>query len=313
MKIISGNSNISLSNEIASSLGVSLMSAQIQRFPDKEIFVEIHETVRGEDVFIIQPMSYPANDNIMELLIMIDALKRGSAKQITAVIPYYGYARQDRKTGPRTPISAKLMANLITTSGASRILTMDLHSAQIHGFFDIPVDNLLARPVFYKDINNLKNEGEDFIVVAPDVGAVISARELAKNLNTDLAVVDKRRERPGVSKVMNIIGDVRGRNCILLDDMIDSGGSICNASYALREQGALDIRAYATHGILSELSVDRLEEAPLKEVVITNSILMTEKVAKSEKIRQISIAPLLAEAIQRISEERSVSSLFNII
>ena len=312
MKLISGNSNICLSNEIAQALGTSLMEAQVQRFLDKEIFVEIAENIRGEDVFVIQPMSYPANDTIMELLIMIDTLKRGSARRITAVIPYYGYARQDRKTGPRTPISAKLIANLVTISGANRILTMDLHSAQIQGFFDIPVDNLSAKPVFYKDIQALGLLKEKVVIVAPDAGSVVSARELAKNLNVDLAVIDKRRERPGVSKVMNIIGNIKGKHCLLLDDMIDSGGTICNAARALKEQGAVDVRAYATHGILSSQAVEMLEEAPFKEIVITNSILMTEKVAKSKKIRQTSIAPLLAEAIQRISEERSVSSLFDI-
>ncbi len=311
MKLISGNSNLSLAQEIAAELSVPLMNAQIRRFADKEIFVEILENVRGEDVFIIQPMSYPANDNIMELLIMMDALKRASARRITAVVPYYGYARQDRKTGPHTPISAKLMANLITAAGANRILTMDLHSSQIQGFFDIPLDNLFARPIFYKDI--LSKNKENIMIVAPDAGAMLRARGLAKSLGVELAVIDKRRDKSGSSEVMNIIGNVEKKHCILLDDMIDSGGTFCNAAVVLKEKGALDIVGYATHGILSGGAVTNLEKSPLKEIIITNSILMTEKVAKSEKIRQISIASLLADAIQRISDERSVSSLFDIV
>ena len=310
MKVLAGNSNRPLAEAISTCLGVPLTKASIRRFSDMEVFVEILENVRGEDVFVIQSTSFPANDNLMELLVTIDALRRGSARRITAVIPYYGYARQDRKTGPRTPISAKLVANLITQAGANRVLTMDLHAGQIQGFFDIPTDNLMAAPVFEKDIRASFGDISDVTIVSPDVGGVVRARSLAKRLDVDLAIIDKRRERAGVSEVMNIIGDVDGRRCILLDDIVDSGGTLCNAAVALKEAGAKSVSAYCTHGVLSGGAVARVAVSPLEALVTTDSIQATEAVRVSRNTRQLTIAPLLAEAIMRISEERSVSSLF---
>ena len=311
MKIMAGNSNLPLARAIAAYLELPLTDAAVRRFADEEIFVEIHENVRGEDVFVLQSTSYPANDNLMELLICIDALKRASAKRITAVVPYFGYARQDRKPGPRTPISAKLVANLITTAGADRVLAVDLHAGQIQGFFDIPTDNLFAAPVMAADI--LARNGDDgLMVVSPDVGGVVRARALAKRLNNaPLAIVDKRRDKPGVSEVMNIIGDVKGRTCILIDDIIDSGGTLCNAAQALMDAGAASVTAYITHGVLSGAAVSRVNNSALKELVITDSILPTEETQKSDKIRLLTIAPLIGEAIRRIADESSVSSLFD--
>tara|TARA_A100001391_G_scaffold101953_3_gene67808 strand:- start:8677 stop:9612 length:936 start_codon:yes stop_codon:yes gene_type:complete len=311
MKIMSGNANLPLARAIAGYLEVPLTDASVRRFADEEIFVEIHENVRGEDVFIIQSTSFPANDNLMELLIGIDALRRASARRITAVLPYFGYARQDRKPGPRTPISAKLVANLITEAGANRVLSVDLHAGQIQGFFDIPTDNLYAAPVMAADIQ-ARYGNEDLMVVSPDVGGVVRARALAKRLdNAPLAIVDKRRERPGESEVMNIIGNVQGRHCILIDDIIDSGGTLCNAASALMDQGAKSVAAYITHGVLSGGAVARVNGSALKELVITDSILPTEASLASERIRVLSVAPLVGEAIRRIADESSVSSLFD--
>ena len=310
MKILTGNSNRPLAEAISAYLNLPLTKASMRRFSDMEIFVEIDENVRGEDVFVIQSTSYPANDNLMELLVALDALKRGSARRTTAVIPYYGYARQDRKSGPRTPISAKLVANLITSAGADRVLTLDLHAGQIQGFFDIPTDNLYAAPVFTKDIYDRYN-GDDMTVVSPDVGGVLRARAIAKRLDAELAIIDKRRERAGVSEVMHIIGDVESRRCIILDDIVDSAGTLCNAAVALMEAGAKSVCAYVTHGVLSGGAVARVSASPLQELVMTDSIQATEAVRVAQNIRQISIAPLLGEAMHRISEERSVSSLFD--
>ncbi|HET8729326.1 MAG TPA: ribose-phosphate pyrophosphokinase [Alphaproteobacteria bacterium] len=310
MKILACNSNRPLSEAISAYLQTPLTKAAIRRFADMEVFAEILENVRGEDVFVIQSTSYPANDNLMELLVTMDALRRGSARRITAVLPYYGYARQDRKTGPRTPISAKLVANLITEAGADRVLTLDLHAAQIQGFFDIPLDNLFSAPVFVKDIQERRN-GSDLVIVSPDVGGVLRARAIAKRLEADLAIIDKRRERAGVSEVMNIIGDIEGRKCILVDDIVDSAGTLCNAAVALMEKGAESVSAYVTHGVLSGGAVARVSASPIEELVTTDSILATEAVRVSHNIRQITIASLMGEAMQRISEERSVSSLFN--
>ncbi len=310
MKIIACNSNRPLAEAISAYVNLPLTRASVRRFSDMEVFVEIEENVRGEDVFVIQSTSYPANDNLMELLVALDALRRGSARRITAVIPYFGYARQDRKSGPRTPISAKLVSNLITEAGADRVLTLDLHAGQIQGFFDIPTDNLYAAPVMSRDIGERKN-GEELVIVSPDVGGVVRARGLAKRLDADLAIIDKRRERAGVSEVMNIIGDVEGRRCILVDDIVDSAGTLCNASVALTEAGASAVSAYVTHGVLSGGAVARVSSSPLESLVITDSIMATEAVRVSHNIEQLSIAPLMAEAIQRISEESSVSSLFN--
>jgi ribose-phosphate pyrophosphokinase len=310
MKLIAGNSNRPLAEAISAYLGIALTQAAIRRFSDMEIFVEILENMRGQDVFVLQSTSYPANDNLMELLILIDALKRASAKRITAVVPYYGYARQDRKTGPRTPISAKLVANILTTAGAQRVLTLDLHAGQIQGFFDIPVDNLMSAPVFTTDINENLN-GSDLVIVSPDVGGVVRARAIASRLDADLAIIDKRRERAGVSEVMNIIGEVDGRKCVLVDDIVDSAGTLCNAAEALIKEGASEVAAYVTHGVLSGGAVGRVSASPLEELVITDSILATEAVRVSKSVRQLSIAPLLGEAIKRISEEASVSSLFD--
>ncbi len=309
MKVLSCNSNRPLAEAIATYLNVSLTEADVRRFADMEVFVEIHENVRGEDVFIIQSTSYPANDNIMELLVCLDALRRGSARRVTAVLPYYGYARQDRKSGPRTPISAKLLANLITSAGADRILTIDLHAAQIQGFFDIPADNLYSAPVFKTDIISRYNSNE-LVVVSPDVGGVIRARAIASRIEADLAIIDKRRPRAGISEVMNIIGDVSGRHCIMVDDIIDSGGTLCNAAQALIDAGAITVDAYVTHGVLSGGAVSRVASSPLNSLVTTDSIQSTEAMRVATNIRQITIAPLLGEAIRRIHEERSVSSLF---
>jgi ribose-phosphate pyrophosphokinase len=310
MKLISCNSNRPLAEAMAACLGMRLTQAAIRRFSDMEVFVEILENVRGEDAFVIQSTSYPANDNLMELLITLDALKRGSARRITAVIPYFGYARQDRKTAPRAPISAKLVANLITTAGADRVLTLDLHAGQIQGFFDIPVDNLYGAPTFAKDIRGAYDNGE-LVIISPDVGGVLRARGMAERLNADLAIIDKRRQRAGVSEVMNIIGDVDGRRCILIDDIVDSAGTLCNASQALKDAGAKDVSAYVTHGVLSGDAVGRVSASPMAKLVVTDSIQATEAVRLAAKITQLTIAPLMAEAIRRIAEESSVSSLFD--
>jgi len=310
MKLVAGNSNAPLAEAIAAYLDEPLCAAVVRRFSDEEVFVEIQENVRGEDVFVIQSTSYPANDNLMELLICIDALRRASARRITAVLPYFGYARQDRKPGPRTPISAKLVANLITTAGANRVLTMDLHAGQIQGFFDIPTDNLYAAPVMVRDMKETLN-GEDLVIVSPDVGGVVRARALAKRLDVPLAIVDKRRERAGESEVMNIIGDVTAKHCIMVDDIVDSAGTLCNAAAALIQAGAHKVSAYVTHGVLSGGAVARVGASKLDSLVITDSILGTEAVRVSKKIRQLTIAPLFGEAMRRVAEETSVSSLFD--
>jgi ribose-phosphate pyrophosphokinase len=310
MKILTGNSNRPLAEAISTYLGLPLTKASVRRFSDMEVFVEILENVRGEDVFVIQPTSYPANDHLMELLVTLDALRRASARRATAVIPYYGYARQDRKSGSRTPISAKLVANMITAAGADRVLTLDLHAGQIQGFFDIPTDNLYAEPVLVKDIHE-NHSGEDLVIVSPDVGGVFRARQIARRLDADLAIVDKRRERAGVSEVMNIIGDVAGRRCILVDDIVDSAGTLCNAAEALMSSGAEAVYAYVTHGVFSGGAVARVVASPIESMVTTDSIVATDAVRAARNIRQVTIAPLMAEAIRRISEERSVSSLFD--
>ncbi len=311
MKLMAGNANLPLARAIASYLETPLTDASVRRFADEEIFIEIHENVRGEDVFIVQSTSFPANDNLMELLIGIDALRRASARRITAVVPYFGYARQDRKPGPRTPISAKLVANLITQAGANRVLSVDLHAGQIQGFFDIPTDNLFAAPVMAADIL-ARHGGKDLMVVSPDVGGVVRARSLAKRLdNAPLAIVDKRRERPGESEVMNIIGEVKGRTCILIDDIVDSGGTLCNAAEALTEAGADSVAAYISHGVLSGGAVARVNKSALTELVITDTILPTEAALQSNRIRVLTIAPLIGEAMRRIADESSVSSLFD--
>ncbi len=311
MKLMAGNANKPLAEAIAAYLQVELTNASVKRFSDMEVFVEIHENVRGQDVFVVQPTSYPANDNLMELLVTLDALRRASAERVTAVIPYYGYARQDRKTAPRTPITARLVANLITQAGASRVVTLDLHSGQIQGFFDIPLDNLYAQPVFINDIKDRYSENGGPMIVSPDVGGVVRARAIAKRLDTDLAIIDKRREQAGVSEVMNIIGDVKDRDCILIDDMVDSAGTLCNAAVALMNDGAKSISAYVTHGVLSGGAVGRVSASPMRELVITDSIQATEAVRLADNVRQLSIAPLMAEAVKRISSESSVSSLFD--
>ena len=309
MKIVACNSNRPLAEAVAKTLDLPLTKASIRRFADMEVFVEIHENVRGEDVFVVQSTSYPANDNLMELLITMDALRRSSARRITAVLPYFGYARQDRRSAGRTPISAKLVANLITEAGAHRVLTMDLHAGQIQGFFDIPVDNMFAAPLFSRHIKeNYKDH--DLMIVSPDVGGVLRARAIATRINCDLAIIDKRRERAGTSEVMNVIGDVDGRDCLLVDDMVDSGGTHCNAAEALIKHGARSVSAYVTHGVLSGGAVARIEASPIQMMTITDSILATEAVANSPNIRQLTIAPLLADAIRRTAEESSVSALF---
>ncbi len=309
MKLISGNSNSVLSDQISNYLDVPLTQVNIKRFSDKEIFVEIMENIRGQDTFFLQSTSYPANDHVMELLIAIDALKRGSARRITAVVPYFGYARQDRKTGGRTPISAKLVADLITAAGADRVLTLELHAGQIQGFFNIPVDNLSATPVFKAHIED-KFSGENICVVSPDVGGVIRARKLAKRINADLAIIDKRREQAGVSEVMNVIGDVKDKVCILVDDIVDSGGTLCNAAVALEQEGAKEVHSYVVHGVLSGKAVERVKKSPLKTLVVTDSIMATQEMIDAPNIEQISIANLVGEAAKRIHEERSVSELF---
>ncbi|HEY3799019.1 MAG TPA: ribose-phosphate pyrophosphokinase [Caulobacteraceae bacterium] len=311
MKLLAGNSNALLSGAIARVLDLPLTKANIRRFSDNEVFVVIEENVRGEDVFVVQSTSYPANDNLMELLICVDALARASARRITAVMPYYGYARQDRKTGGRTPISAKLVANLITRAGADRVLTMDMHSGQIQGFFDIPTDNLLATPLMAGDLQARERKAGELMIVSPDVGGVSRARTLAERLNADLAIVDKRRSGPGVSEVMNIIGDVKDRRCILYDDIVDSGGTLCNAADALLKAGAVAVSAYVTHGVLSGAAVERIKNSVLTELVTTDSIEATDAVAACDKIRQISCANLIGEAVRRIANEESVSKLFD--
>ncbi|MCA0319359.1 MAG: ribose-phosphate pyrophosphokinase [Proteobacteria bacterium] len=310
IKIVSGNSNRPLAEAIGTYLQTPPAKASVRRFADMEIFVEIQENVRGEDVYIVQSTSFPTNDHLMELLIICDALRRSSAKRITAVIPYFGYARQDRRSGSRTPISAKLVANLITRSGADRVMTLDLHAGQIQGFFDIPTDNLFAAPLLAKDIRD-NREIADVMVVSPDVGGVVRARALAKRIDAQLAIVDKRRERPGESEVMNVIGDVEGKSCILVDDIVDSGGTLVNAAEALLARGAKDVSAYITHGVLSGGAVSRITASKLKELVITDSIQPTEAVRVARNIRTLSVANLIGEAIARTASEESVSSLFD--
>ena len=309
MKLVAGNSNRPLAEASANYLDVALARCVVRRFADKEIFVEVQENVRGEDVFIIQSTSAPANDHLMELLILCDALKRASARRITAVVPYFGYARQDRKPGPRTPISAKLVANMIVRAGADRVLTLDLHAGQIQGFFDIPTDNLFAAPAMVNDIKDVMAK-DNIMVVSPDVGGVVRARGLAKRIDAPLAIVDKRRERPGESEVMNVIGDVAGHSCILMDDIVDSGGTLVNAAEALLKQGAKQVAGYITHGVLSGGAIARVMASQLTELVITDSIMPSDAVVSAHNIRVLSIAPLLGEAIARTAEEKSVSSLF---
>ncbi len=309
MKIFSGNSNIPFAQAVANYMDTTLSKCSVRRFADNEVFVEVQETVRGQDVFIVQPTSSPVNDNLMELLIMLDTFRRSSARRITAVVPYFGYARQDRRSAPRTPISAKLVANLIVSAGANRVVTMDLHAGQIQGFFDIPVDNLMAAPVIVKDIMYHFRDKTPMIV-SPDVGGVVRARTIAKRLHADLAIIDKRRERAGVSEVMNIIGDVKGQDCILVDDIVDSAGTLCNAAIALKEAGANSVHAYVTHGVLSGEAVNRVTASPLESLVITDTIAANEAVKNARNIRIVSVAELVGESILRISEERSVTSLF---
>ena len=309
MKLLSCNSNISLSEEIAKNLDIPLTKASVRKFSDEEIFVEVNENVRGQDVYVLQSTSKPANDNLIELLVCIDALKRASANQITAVIPYFGYARQDRKPGPRTPITAKLVANLLTTSGADRVLTIDLHAGQIQGFFDIPVDNLYAAPILLSDIKE-NFDINNTVIISPDVGGVVRARYIANRLNTSLAIVDKRREAANISEVLNIIGEVNGKDCILIDDIVDTAGTLTNASEALLKVGANSVSAYVSHGVLSGPALQRIRESNLKELVTTNTILEIKN-EKKNKIRRLSVAPLIAEAVKRIDNHSSVSSLFN--
>ena len=310
MHIISGNSNPILAREISEELKVEIIDVSVTRFSDQEVFVEINENIRGKNIFVIQSTSMPANDNVMELLITIDALKRASANTVTAVIPYFGYARQDRKVGPRTPISAKLIADILTTAGINRLLTIDLHAGQIQGFFNIPVDNLYAAPVITKDIlDNYKNK--DLVVISPDVGGVVRARGIAKRINGDLAIVDKRRDKANESEVMNIIGNIKGRDCIIVDDIVDTAGTLCNAAEALIESGAKSVSAYITHGVLSGPAVERIKTSKLNELVITDSIAPTKLILDASNIRILNLAPLIAEAIKRISSDSSVSSLFD--
>jgi len=311
MKLLAGNSNLALARAIAETLDLPLTKAQVRRFSDNEVFVRIEENVRGEDVFVVQSTSYPANDNLMELLICIDALTRASAKRITAVLPYFGYARQDRKTDGRTPISAKLVANLITRAGAHRVLTMDLHAGQIQGFFDIPTDNLLPTPVLADDIRVHYRKSDELLIVSPDPGGVVRARALANRLDADLAIVDKRRSGPGHSEVMNIIGDVRERRCIIYDDIVDSAGTLCNAAEAMIKAGATEVSAYVTHGVLSGAAMERVANSSLKELVVTDSIEANEQAKDTAKVRRLSVAPLIGEAIRRIANEESVSKLFD--
>ena len=310
MHIISGNSNPILAREISKELKVEIIDVSVTRFSDQEVFVEINENIRGKNIFVIQSTSMPANDNVMELLITIDALKRASANTVTAVIPYFGYARQDRKVGPRTPISAKLIADILTTAGIDRLLTIDLHAGQIQGFFDIPVDNLYAAPVITKDIlDYYKNK--DLVVISPDVGGVVRARGIAKRINGDLAIVDKRRDKANESEVMNIIGNIKGRDCIIVDDIVDTAGTLCNAAEALIESGAKSVSAYISHGVLSGPAVERIKTSKLNELVITDSIAPTKLILDASNIRILNLAPLIAEAIKRISSDSSVSSLFD--
>ena len=308
MKIIACNSNKILAESICSYIGVKIANTSLRKFADREIFVEINENIRGEDVFIIQSTSHPANDHLMELLITIDAAKRGSAKRITAVMPYYGYARQDRKTGPRTPITAKLVANLITSAGADRVLTMDLHAGQIQGFFDIPVDNLFATPIFARHVKKIKLN--NLICVAPDVGGVERTRALSRRLNSTIAIIDKRRPSPGKSEVMNIVGNVKNKNCVIVDDIIDSGGTIVNAAKALKEKGAKDVYVYITHAVLSGEAVQKIERSRIKKLITTDTIDNSKKIGRSKKIEIISLAPMISEAMKRIANSTSVSSLF---
>jgi len=310
MKILTGNANPELAEAIGAYLNIPLAKTSVKRFSDQEVFVEIHENVRGEDVFLVQPTNFPANDHMMELLVCIDALRRASARRITAVIPYFGYARQDRKPGPRTPISAKLVANLITTAGADRVLTMDLHAGQIQGFFDIPTDNLYAMPVLVRDLKE-KYAGREMTIVSPDVGGVVRARAYAKRVDAPIAIIDKRRERAGVSEVMHIVGEVAGTHCILVDDIVDSAGTLCNAAQALMDSGAKSVSAYVAHGVLSGPAYDRINNGVMDELVITDTIRPTDGVRASKKIRPVTVAPLLAEAMNRIAHETSVSSLFD--
>jgi ribose-phosphate pyrophosphokinase len=310
MKLVTGNSNRALAMAVADYLELPLTDCTVKRFADKEVYVEVHENVRGEDVFVLQSTSFPANDNLMELLILIDALRRSSARRITAVLPYFGYARQDRKSAPRTPISAKLVANLITVAGANRVLSLDLHAAQIQGFFDIPTDNLSSAPVIVRDIRE-KYDISNAIMVSPDVGGVVRARSVAQRLGINLAIVDKRRPRAGVSEVMNIIGDVAGHDCILIDDIVDSGGTLVNAAEALLKAGAKSVSAYITHGVLSEQAPNKVAASKLKELVVSDSIEARPEVAAVANIRRMSIAPLIGEAIARTASEQSVSSLFD--
>ena len=311
MKILSGNSNKELAQSISNYIGVKIADASIRKFADDEIFVEINENIRGEDVFIIQSTSYPANDHLMELLITIDAVKRGSAKRITAVMPYYGYARQDRKTGPRTPITAKLVANLITSAGADRVLTMDLHAGQIQGFFDIPLDNMFSAPPIIKDMKKKFEGHNDLVISSPDVGGVVRARAFAKRMGAGLAIADKRREKAGISEVMHIIGDVENKTCVLLDDIADSASTLCNAAKALKDHGASEIYSYIAHGVLSGNALEKIEQSNIKELVLTDSIFASEDIKNTKNIRHISIAPLMGEAIKRINSDSSVSALFD--
>jgi ribose-phosphate pyrophosphokinase len=309
MKLVTGNSNRPLAEDIAAYLNTPLTQCVCRRYADMEVFVEVQENVRGQDVFVIQSTSFPANDNMMELLIIIDALRRASARRITAVIPYYGYARQDRKVGSRAPISAKLVANLITKAGANRVLTLDLHSGQIQGFFDIPTDNLYSAPVMARTLKE-RFDSNNITVISPDVGGVVRARHIATRLGAPLVIVDKRRERPGVSEVMTIIGDVENRICVLIDDIIDSGGTLVNAATALLERGAKEVHAYITHGVFSPGAAELVAASQLKSLVITDSIQATEIMKRADNIDVLSIAPLIGEAILRTASEQSVSSLF---
>ncbi|MCX5614560.1 ribose-phosphate pyrophosphokinase [Bombella saccharophila] len=311
MKIVACNSNMPLAQAVADELEIPLCKTSIRRFADGEVFVEIQENVRGEDMFVLQSTCTPTNDHLMELLVVLDALRRGSARRVTAVMPYFGYARQDRKSGPRTPISAKLVANLLTEAGANRILTMDLHAMQIQGFFDIPTDNLYAAPLFVRDLLSRHPNTDNLMIVSPDVGGVVRARQLARRLNVDLAIIDKRRERAGVSEVMNVIGDVAGRFCVLVDDIVDSGGSLCNAADALMKYGAAGVEAYVTHGVLTGNACERVQKSPLSMLTLTDSIPATDALKATSNIRQISTANLLGRAVRAVADESSVSTLFD--
>ena len=310
MNIISGNSNPQLAEAVSSELGEDIVNVTVTKFSDQEVFVEILENVRGKNLFVIQSTSAPANDHLMELLITIDALKRASANTITAVMPYFGYARQDRKVGPRTPISAKLVANILTSAGIDRLLTIDLHAGQIQGFFDIPVDNLYAAPIITNDIKE-KYKNSDIVVISPDVGGVVRARNIANRINANLAIVDKRRDKANVSEVMNIIGDIKNKDCLVVDDIVDTAGTLCNAAEALINSGAKSVSAYITHGVLSGPAIKRISKSKLTELVITNSIAASKEIVDSDKIRVLNLASLIAEAIRRISSDNSVSSLFD--